>query len=55
MYAVPQRHGHTKAVSGPVLLVLRFVRRAAAVWVRRMAGADTAGTGRCVDVREEAR
>ncbi|WP_179381929.1 hypothetical protein [Streptomyces sp. SA15] len=46
MYAVPQRHGHTKAVSGPVLLVLRL-RRAAAVWVRRLAGAETAGTGRC--------
>ncbi|WP_159029077.1 hypothetical protein [Streptomyces viridochromogenes] len=53
MYAVPQRHGHTKAVSGPVLLALRL-RRAAAVWVRRLAGADTAGTGQC-GVREGAR
>lgn len=46
MYAVPQRHGPTEAVSGPILLVLRL-RRTAAVWVRRMAGADTAGTGQC--------
>jgi hypothetical protein len=45
MYAAPERPGHTEAVSGPVLLMLRL-RRAAAVWVRRMAGADTAGTGR---------
>lgn len=54
MYAVPQRHAQTKAVSGPVLLVLRFLRRAAAVWVRRMAGGDAAGTGRC-GAREGAR
>lgn len=54
MYAVPQRHGHTEAVFGPVLLVLRFVRRAAAVWVRRLAAAETAGTGRC-GVREGSR
>ena len=54
MYAVPQQHGHTKAVFGPVLLVLRLVRRAAAVWVRRLAGAETAGIGRW-GVREGSR
>ncbi|MEI5595848.1 hypothetical protein [Streptomyces brasiliscabiei] len=53
MYAAPQQHGHTKAVSGPVLLALRL-RRATAVWVRRLAGAETAGSGQC-GVREGAR
>ncbi|WP_194236298.1 hypothetical protein [Streptomyces acidicola] len=45
MHVPPRRPGHTEAVSGPVLLVL-LLRRTAARWVRRMAGAGTAGTGR---------
>lgn len=44
MHAPQQRPGHTETGSVSALLMMPL-RRSAARWVRRMAGADPPGTG----------